>query len=66
MGWKPDSSKPLLNRIMFLFVDIKCSINHVREQCLQLSYTSEEIEKAIIEALENLSFTPPEDYPEQT
>ncbi|MGO4269244.1 RuvA C-terminal domain-containing protein [Paenibacillus sp. TAF58] len=66
MGWRPDPSTPLLNRIMFLFVDIRCSINHVREQCLNLGYSSKEIEKAITEALENLSFKPPEDYREQS
>lgn len=64
MGWKPDPSTPLLNRIMFLFVDIRYSINHVREQCSKLGYSSEEVEKAITAALEHLSFTPPEDYSE--
>ncbi|SFB06212.1 hypothetical protein SAMN05216312_103295 [Cohnella sp. OV330] len=31
MGWIPDPSNPLLNRIMFMFVDLHYSINHVRK-----------------------------------
>jgi len=64
MGWNPDPSTPLLNRVMFLFVEIGYSINHVRERCANLGYSSEEIERAIKEALSHLNFLPPEDYPE--
>jgi len=49
---------------MFLFVDIQYSVNYVRERCLHLGYSSEEIEKAISLVLEHLSLTPPEDYTE--
>jgi hypothetical protein len=62
MGWRPDPTTPLLNRIMFLFVDMLCSINHVRLQCTNMGYTSEDIERAIAEALSHLKFIPPEDY----
>ncbi|KRF13599.1 hypothetical protein ASG93_13865 [Paenibacillus sp. Soil787] len=66
MGWNPDPSTPLLNRIMFLFVDRVCSINHVREQCINLGYASEDIELAITEALIHLKFTPAKDYSDNT
>lgn len=62
MGWRPDPTTPLLNRIMFLFVDMHYSINHVRQRCTNWGYASEDIEKAIAEALKHLSFIPPEDY----
>jgi len=61
MGWKPDPKTPLLNHIMFLFIDMQYSINHVRRRCTDIGYVSDDVEMAIDEALKHLSFIPPED-----